>query len=572
MKKIILNLSLLIGITASAQTTTIIDSNFEKTLIELGIDSDKTVNGKILNIDAEKVTELDIEEKSIGNLTGIEAFINLTQLKAGWNNIHQIDLTKNKALVLLYLNDNEIETINLSENLELFSTKLSHNYLKNIDLKNNKNLVGLDISYNELIALNIDFNSNLQFLFANSNKIKQLDLSKNILLKTLTIRNNEALTCINILRDQKIETVNKSEGQELSQNCYGFNNNTSISEQNNEHEQPKKEIIEVEVIDKEDIIELIPQEKEIGYTKIPDPNFEKALIDLNIDTDGLINGKIKTSDITNQTDLDVTSKNISSLKGIEDFISLVNLQASGNNINKLNLSNNRALQLVYVNENKITSLNITNNFRLKYLSAFENNLKNLDVSKNFRLEILGLWNNQLQELNITNCPVLYMLALDHNYIKELDVTQNLKMKQLSLAHNALINLDVSKNVELEFLSLGHNNFTAIDVTKNLNLEALLLTNNTISELNVTNNSKLKKLKLYNNKISSLDISANLELTELVLLDCNLSELDLSKHHKLTLLAIEGNTNLHCVPILENIEIQELVKDKHQKVSSDCSKI
>ena len=40
-------------------------------------------------------------------------------------------------------------------------------------------------------------------------------------------------------------------------------------------------------------------------TAIPDANFEKALIDLGIDKDGLINGSVATENISGITSLDV---------------------------------------------------------------------------------------------------------------------------------------------------------------------------------------------------------------------------------------------------------------------------
>ena len=46
------------------------------------------------------------------------------------------------------------------------------------------------------------------------------------------------------------------------------------------------------------------------YTLIPDANFEAKLIDNAIDSEGLLNGKILTSDISNLTFLDVTYSGI----------------------------------------------------------------------------------------------------------------------------------------------------------------------------------------------------------------------------------------------------------------------
>ena len=61
---------------------------------------------------------------------------------------------------------------------------------------------------------------------------------------------------------------------------------------------------------------------------IPDPNFEQALIDLGIDTNGL-NGNILQSQAVAVNGLNVNGKNISSLQGIEGFVNITSLQFWG---------------------------------------------------------------------------------------------------------------------------------------------------------------------------------------------------------------------------------------------------
>ncbi len=72
-------------------------------------------------------------------------------------------------------------------------------------------------------------------------------------------------------------------------------------------------------------------------TAIPDQNFELALIDLNIDSDGFINGQVLTSDIENIVELDFSNLydslmyaggTITDFSGIEYFTSLEILNIS----------------------------------------------------------------------------------------------------------------------------------------------------------------------------------------------------------------------------------------------------
>jgi hypothetical protein len=66
-------------------------------------------------------------------------------------------------------------------------------------------------------------------------------------------------------------------------------------------------------------------------TAIPDPNFEQALIELNIDSDGLVNGQVLTADVENIVELDFSNLYdsffynggiINDFTGIENFTAL----------------------------------------------------------------------------------------------------------------------------------------------------------------------------------------------------------------------------------------------------------
>lgn len=129
-------------------------------------------------------------------------------------------------------------------------------------------------------------------------------------------------------------------------------------------------------------------------TAIPDPNFEQALIDLGIDSDGIVNGQVPTSDIENVIQLSVSSKNISDLTGIEDFSSLVILDVSFNSLVTMNLSDNINLEILDCSENVLENINLSNNTLLKELfsgnpgQTIGNQMTSLDLSNNINLEVL----------------------------------------------------------------------------------------------------------------------------------------------------------------------------------------
>ena len=73
------------------------------------------------------------------------------------------------------------------------------------------------------------------------------------------------------------------------------------------------------------LIVIISYTTNAQVTLIPDNRFEQRLINLNIDSDGIINGQILTTDAHSITDLNLRSIGASNLNGLEDFVNLEKL-------------------------------------------------------------------------------------------------------------------------------------------------------------------------------------------------------------------------------------------------------
>lgn len=265
---------------------TIPDENFEKQLIALKIDSDNSLNHQILKSDAEKISRLDLSKNAnlgeIKDLTGIDAFVNLTYLSASQHKIESIDIhtnnlldtlllevnllqtldvSNNKKLILIDIQSNELKTIkglsnitalkklnaswNYIENFELNNPSIeilhmSHNDIKNIHLdgcsklknilltSNKINTLSLTtntaletvlISDNQLKTLPLKNNTKLTHLYGSSNLFESFDVSNNRELVDLRIDRNPNLTCIKIANNQNIPTVSMSNYQSLNTSC-----------------------------------------------------------------------------------------------------------------------------------------------------------------------------------------------------------------------------------------------------------------------------------------------------------------------------------------------------------------
>ena len=178
------------------------------------------------------------------------------------------------------------------------------------------------------------------------------------------------------------------------------------------------------------------------FTSIPDANFEQALIDDGIDTDGLINQKILNRDAIGVELLDVSSKMISDLSGIEAFTDLTFLNCLNNQLSTLDLSHNIALQQLLCGSNQLSSLNVTGNGALIRLECSLNALSSLDVSNSTGLQNLGCSGNQLSSLDLSQNTALQQLNCSNNQLSSLNISGATSLWQLVCGTNQLASLDV----------------------------------------------------------------------------------------------------------------------------------
>ncbi|AFL80921.1 hypothetical protein Aeqsu_1428 [Aequorivita sublithincola DSM 14238] len=218
-------------------------------------------------------------------------------------------------------------------------------------------------------------------------------------------------------------------------------------------------------------------------TIIPDPNFEQALIDLGIDSDGIRNGQVLTNDIETLISLDVRYKNISNLTGIEDFADLESLNVRGNNLTSLNTSTNTKLKNLFCLVNPLYTINISSNILLESLDIqVLHKLDNIDLSNNINLETLMMGDCWIDTIDISHNVNLKTLIADGAFISEIDLSQNLLLEYLDLTGVDISSLDVSNNILLKELYFGTFDgyigepITTIDPSNNVNLELVYGTN------------------------------------------------------------------------------------------------
>ena len=229
--------------------TYIPDDNFEKELMKLGYDDVLDDSVKTLNI--RNVTILNIYQRNIASVEGIQDFTNLEELDLRTNKITQLSVAKNLNLKKLKIdntlipttNYNNISSLDLSNNLKLEMLNIMDNNFNTLDVSKNINLVELRIgnnhssTANEITTINLSQNKKLKIFTAGQMQLASIDLSNNSLitdlfltslpLKNIDISNLTELKTLN-LGGTQIQNLNLSGSLKLEILFLLFNETNNI--------------------------------------------------------------------------------------------------------------------------------------------------------------------------------------------------------------------------------------------------------------------------------------------------------------------------------------------------------
>ena len=112
-------------------------------------------------IDSDGVEDIDLSsftenaDKKAQSLQGIEKFSNLRLLLCGNNNLITLDVSNNTKLIQLWCRYNNISALDLIKNTALGYLYCSYNKLRTLDLRNSQDLMVVDCSNNYIH--NVDF-------------------------------------------------------------------------------------------------------------------------------------------------------------------------------------------------------------------------------------------------------------------------------------------------------------------------------------------------------------------------------------------------------------------------------
>jgi len=132
---------------------------------------------------------------------------NITFLECSNNQLTSLDVSKNRALLVLNCSFNQhLEKIDVSSNRVLIELSCASNHLTNLNITKNRVLKKLVCPDNQLTNLNISVNTDLEVLLCSGNLLSSIDISNNPELlalfcagnqiENLDVSNNIALTAL----------------------------------------------------------------------------------------------------------------------------------------------------------------------------------------------------------------------------------------------------------------------------------------------------------------------------------------------------------------------------------------
>lgn len=471
---------------------------------------------KKLNCSNNKLTYMNL---------GILYGLNLEEVNCSNNKITNIVMDSVGELVKFDCSNNDLMTLDVSQCLKLEELNCSGNQLMELDVGHQTQLTQLDCSNNKLTELNVKQNGGLISLICNDNQLTTLDLSHNHSLSKLNCAKNR-LACLDVTgisggtitaNGNRRPIAVRTDGKFDLTTLPGFNVGKATNWNGGS--------VSGTILTVENGKDEVSYQYNCGNGVKPTFIFETSLpINKNNFPDDSFRNYIKTykaggRDVLTVEEqrkvetIEVEGKNISSLRGIEAFPNLTELDCGNNSIQKLDLRQNPMLITLKCNKNQLTQLDLSKNPDIDYLNCSENQLEQLDVS-HLKLEYLYCSHNDLEQLDVKNSK----------WLRELDCSKN---------ELTVLDVDVTHKPNLVRVECQNNQLTSLILGQNKLLKKLNCAHNQLTQLNLNNMSALKELNCANNQLTVLDVSDSPELTTLWL-----------KNNHLTSLNLDNNPNLN----------------------------
>lgn len=435
MKKILPFLLLITGI-CHGQIVNVPDPGFKYNLIMEGVDTNN--DGNIQVSEALATTSLTLhhlENDYIEDITGLEAFINLTYLEMnGWPSLGgTLDVTMMPNLTYLDCSVDQFTSIDVTGLSHLETLICEFNAIPSLDLTGCTALKALDCSSNPLTTLDLSQAPNLESFKGNHTDLTNVNFNGAPALKSIYCE-WASLTTVNVSALTQLELLELSHNEITAINLGTINNLKTLTCWENQ-------LTNLDVAAQTGLITLTCANNQ--------------LTQLNVSS--LVNLKNLACDSNPIMTLDVTS-----------LAQLTSLSCSDNQLTALNLNGLDQLKHLYISDNSITGIDLTHVPLLNYLVCSNNPIASLDLTANPLLMTLHCENTAIGALDVSMLPELEMLRCGGPTFSSLVPASGIN--DLFIADSPLLAaLDLTTATALAWLHLYANSITTLDLSNCPNL-------------------------------------------------------------------------------------------------------
>ena len=383
------------------------DANFRSRISSNSINTNG--DGYLSNSEIAAVTSITVNGRSIASLEGIEFFTALTYLNCSNNQLTSLDVSQNTALKNLDCSKNQLTSLDVSQN-----TALSTLYCNN----------------NQLTSLDVSHNPSLKYFSCFMNRIS-LD-NMDALVESMPVTTEESTFYVYMFdaNEQNVcmvpqARIAKAKGWTVK--AYRDYNDEAYDGA------------------------PIP----ISAPYFPDADFCTYLSD-NFDTDD--DGGLSETELTAVNSIQFSyHSNTTTLKGIEYFTALQYLDCKYNNLASLDLRKNLALKNVACSYNEqMQVLQLPNTTTLIDVACAYCSLLSLDVTMCKGLGTLRCDHNSLSTLYANNVTTLNSIKCQNNALRTLGVTGCTNLRTVWAENNSLTALNLSGCTKLNELRIYSN--------------------------------------------------------------------------------------------------------------------
>jgi PKD repeat protein len=294
------------------------------------------------------VGQINVSGLGIADLTGIEAFTSLLDLRCQNNSLTSLNVSANTALTFLQCSYNDLTSLDVSSNTLLNYLQCDSNLLTSLDVTNNPSLIDLRCNLNQLTTLDLSNNVSILTLLCAQNNLTSINVSNCINLGVFDCADNQ-LTNLNVTNNTLL-TYLKADLNQLTNIDLSAN---VILEQLNLH--------------------------------------DNQLTNLDVST-------IPTLQLLYCADNQLTSLDVSNHAALND------LNCGNNLITSLNITNTPSLLYLNCFTNQLTAIDVSSNSNLIFIDCHDNNLSALNVQNGN--------NNNFTSFNATGNPSLTCIQVD----------------------------------------------------------------------------------------------------------------------------------------------------------------